>query len=339
MQAIQVSSIEKQEFGATKVPLPEPKAGELLIRVEAAPINPSDQYMAVGQYCPDKIPSLPYKLGLEGAGIVTGVGEGVDKEAWLDKKVSFACNPFQANAPGSYSQFITLPVEYPTKVVMSPDVPCVEMASLWVNPMTVMGFYDIAKKAGVSAIAHNAGASALGKQLFRLGQLKGFEVVNVVRRAAQVDYLHSIGSKHVVNTSEEGWQAVFKETTEKLGATILFDAIGGDIASTFLGLMPYGSTLYNYGLLSGKPLSGFSGADFIFQQKGVKGFWLGPWMMSLKPLELKDYIGTVAADINAGGKIFGSKVAKTFTLGEIHEAIKYANANTLEGKVYMTPNA
>ncbi len=222
---------------------------------------------------------------------------------------------------------------------MSPDVSCISIASFWVNPMTVMAMYDIAKKAGVSTIVHNAGASSLGVQLFKLGQQKGFEVVNVVRRAAQVEYLHSIGSKHVLSTGDDGWQDKFKSLTAKLNATVIFDAIGGEMCGTFLDLMPEGSTLYNYGLLSGKPPSGFSTSTFLMGGRTLKGLTLASWMKPLKPLELKDYKGIVAADLNAGGKVLGSKVAKTFPLEAFEEAVKYANANTLEGKVYFTPHA
>ena len=69
----------------------------------------------------------------------------------------------------------------------------------------------------------------------------------------------------------------------------MFDAIGGDLAGIFLQQMPYGSTLYNYGGLSGKPLGNIGISDCIFYDKAVKGFWLGPWLMSLKPLESKAY--------------------------------------------------
>ena len=67
--------------------------------------------------------------------------------------------------------------------------------------------------------------------------------------------------------------------------TIIFDAIAGDIAGKFLSLMPNGSTLYNYGGLSGKPVGGFTGAEFIFQGKSVSGLWLGPYVMGLNPVE------------------------------------------------------
>ena len=153
---------------------------------------------------------------------------------------------------------------YPLMIQMSDEVDCIDIASFWVNPMTVMGMYDVARKAGVTAVAHNAGASSLGRQLIRLAQLKGFDVVNVVRREAQVEHLHSLGAKYVINMSKDGWQKEWHDITHKLGVTVLFDAIGGDVANDFLAEMPPKSTLYNYGILSGKPLSGFTADSFIF---------------------------------------------------------------------------
>ena len=79
----------------------------------------------------------------------------------MNKKISFA----QA---GSWAEYICLPVAYPMKVQMSETVKCIDVASFWVNPMTVMGMYDVARKAGATVIAHNAGASSLGRQLIRL---------------------------------------------------------------------------------------------------------------------------------------------------------------------------
>lgn len=163
-------------------------------------------------------------------------------------------------------------------------------------------------------------------------------MVNIVRRDAQVDALQGMGAKYVINMSKDGWQKEFHDVTHKLGVTILFDAIGGDVAAEFLDQMPPKSTLYNYGALSGKPLAGFTADTFIFQSKTVTGLWLSSWLPSLKPLDLKDYAGTVAEDLNNGGAIFGSKVAKTFPLEQFKEAIEYANAHTLDGKVYLTPS-
>lgn len=78
--------------------------------------------------------------------------------------------------------------------------------------------------------------------------------------------------------------------------------------------MPHNSTLYNYGLLSGKPLSGFSPDLFIFEWKSIKGLGFTSILETMTPLDLKDYFGTVAEDLNNGGKIFGSKIAKKYPL-------------------------
>ena len=325
------SSLSPLEVSAKEVPVPTPKAGQLLVRVDAAPINPSDQYFMAGAYNPAQIPPTPYTVGFEGAGTVVEVGEGVEKERWINKKLAFI-------HPGTWTEYIVFAETYPMKVVMSDKINPVDVASFWINPMTVMNMYDIARKAGVTAVAHNAGASSLGRQLIRLGLKKGFDVVNVVRREAQVEALHAIGAKYVVNMSKDGWQKEWHDITHKLGVTILFDAIGGDVAGEFLAQMPNKSTLYNYGALSGKPLAGFTANDFIFTQKTVTGLWLTSWLPSLKPLDLKDYAGTVAEDLNTGGAIFGSKVAKTFPLEQFKEAVEYANAHTLDGKVYFTPS-
>ena len=213
------------------------------------------------------------------------VATGAGAEGLLNKKVAFVINPFQEKVPGTWAQFVCLPASWPMMAVLDDATDYLSAGSVYVNPFTALSMYDIAKKKSVSTIIHNAGASALGKQLLRLTQKKGIELINVVRRPAQKEELHAMGSKYVIDTSKDGWEEEFKALSHELKATIIFDAIAGDIAGKFLSLMPNGSTLYNYGGLSGKPVGGFTGAEFIFQGKSVSGLWLGPYVMGLNPAE------------------------------------------------------
>ena len=183
------------------MPIPTPQPGSLLVRVEVVPINQSDQHFMKGTYNQFATPQAPYIVGFEGAGVVVDVGEGVDKKKWLNKKISFG-----TNTGGTWAEYISFPESYPFKMVMSDKVNLLDIASSVINPMTVMAMYDLAMKAGVTAIANNVGASSLGRQLIRLSQKKGFDVVNVVRRQAQVDELQAMGAKYIVNMSKEGWQ-------------------------------------------------------------------------------------------------------------------------------------
>ena len=132
-----------------------------------------------GVYNPSVKVEVPYTVGYEGAGIVVGVGEGVDETRWLEKKLSFLNR-------GTWAEYIIMPESYKFKMVMSDKVNCIDIASCWVNPITVMFMYDVARKAGIQTIVHNAGASTLGQQLIKLGQQKGFDTINVVRREEQV---------------------------------------------------------------------------------------------------------------------------------------------------------
>lgn len=88
--------------------------------------------------------------------MVVEVGEGVDKDQWINKKVSFLSR-------GTWSEYVCLPAAYPMKIEMSDKVESIDIASFWVNPMTVVAMYDVARKAGIEAVAHNAGASTLGR--------------------------------------------------------------------------------------------------------------------------------------------------------------------------------
>ena len=95
-----------------------------------------------------------------------------------------------------------LPIDYPLFAVLDDATEYLNAGSVFINPFTALSMYDIAKKKGVSCIIHNAGASALGKQLLRLTQKKGIELINMVRRPEQKEELHAMGSKYVIDLSQ-----------------------------------------------------------------------------------------------------------------------------------------
>ncbi|MHB2167589.1 zinc-binding dehydrogenase [Alsobacter sp. R-9] len=286
------------------VTIGDPGPGEIVVRVEAAPINPSDlalllgpadpatmaaggtagQPMLLAQVAPQHLGAVrgrigqPMPAGNEGAGTV--ITAGPDVADLVGRKVGMW-------GGGMYATVRKIAAR--DCIVLPDGVEAREGASLFVNPLTALGFVETMRMEGHSAIVHTAAASNLGQMLVRICKADGIPLVNVVRSQAQVDLLRSIGAQHVVDTSKPDFDARLDEALTATGATLGFDAVGGgELASRILNAMEavavrsmptynrYGSTVpkqvYIYGLLDPSPLVLRRGFGFAWSVGG----WLLP---------------------------------------------------------------
>lgn len=220
--------------------LPAPTGNQLLVRVEAAPINPSDLGLMFGpadvasaDYAPRRIvaqmpePAVramaarigqPLGVGNEAAGTVMAAGDGAAAQALIGKRVAMIGGDM-------YVQYRL--IDASDCIALPDDVTAEQGASAFVNPMTVLGFIETAKAGGHKAIVHTAAASNLGQMLVRVAQVDGLGLVNIVRSADQVALLRGIGAEHVINSSDADFSARLEEAIAATGATVAFDAIGG----------------------------------------------------------------------------------------------------------------
>ncbi len=217
----------------------QPTGNQVLVKMEAAPINPSDLFLMTAgadlqnaQYESGKVtmqidPRMaagqsarhgkPQTVGNEGAGEVIAAGDGEQAQALLGKRV--ACVP--GNAFGEYAiadAMMCLPLG---------DHSAEEGASSFVNPMTALGFVETAKREGHDAIIHAAAASNLGQMLNRICQEDGVGLVNIVRKEEQVELLKSQDAAHVVNSSTGDYEKKLAEAIGEVDAYLGFDPIGG----------------------------------------------------------------------------------------------------------------
>jgi NADPH2:quinone reductase len=290
------------------VHLGEPGADEVIVRVEAAPINPSDLGLLLGPAdiatlraggTADRpeiafdIPaprlggvrsrlgqSLP--VGNEGAGTVIAAGAEV--------KHLEGCRVGMLGG-GMYADYRKLKGR---DVVPLPDgASAADGASLFVNPLTALGFVETARSEGHKAIVHTAAASNLGQMLQKICLADGVPLVNVVRSQAQADILRGIGAKYVVNSTDTDFRARLLDAIAETGATVAFDAIGGgSLGSDIVQAMEqaaaramteysrYGSNsfkqLYIYGALDLSPTT-LNRLAFGFQWS-VSGWLLTPFL-------------------------------------------------------------
>jgi len=212
---------------------------QVLIKVRAAPINPSDLLYVKGSYL-TKSPTFPTTAGFEGAGDVIEVGKNVSSVK-VGAKVHF-------RTVGSWSQYAVTNAE---DLIPLPDGISYEWGcQILVNPVTAHALIDVGQVQPGEWILQTASASALGRIIIRLGKIKGFKTINVVRRKEQINELKALGADEVIVSTSETISDRVKEITGGKGVRNIFDAVGGDL-SELLKSLSYFGTVWNYGTLAG----------------------------------------------------------------------------------------
>jgi NADPH2:quinone reductase len=282
-----------------EVPVPKPGSGEVLIKVAAAAINPSDY----GTWTRCKPENCPLAMGSEGSGVVVAEGAGL-----LSSLTTFTCPVGTKvgfaglkNKQGAYSEYV---VASATEAVfaMPDDLPVEDAASFFVNPYTVIGILDTAKAQGAKAMVHTAAASQLGQMMVKLAPTEGMEIINVVRREEQAELLKNIGAKHVVVTgSGDSWKEELKSKVKELGATVAFDAVAGQSAGDLLDVLPHKGTVNVYGGLAGK-VENVDPMALIYHEKKLKGFYLRTWIKQGGTLSMLFRMMSASRKVNSGLK-------------------------------------
>ena len=323
-----VKSTGDLELSLTSVPTPVPAANEVVVRVEAAPLNPSDlgllfagadmtkasqrgtkdQPLVAARVPEAALKSMAARfdvsmpVGNEGAGIVVEAGSSEAAQGLLGKAVA-------ALGGAMYSQYRCVPVEQclPLPKGATPA----EGASSFVNPLTALGMVETMRGEGHKALVHTAAASNLGQMLNRICLKDGISLVNIVRNQAQVDLLRAMGAAHVCNSNSPTFVQDLIEALSATGATIAFDAIGGGkLAGQILMCMEaalqkkatqysrYGSTthkqVYIYGGLGQGPIELNRNFGMAW---GVGGWLITPFLQKIGPAATQRLKQRVATEL------------------------------------------
>lgn len=350
-----------------KMPIPAPGPEEVVVRVDAAPINPSDigglfagalpsDYKKEGAELKAKVPAgampalgarlgkaLP--MGNEGGGVVVAAGSSKEAQALLGKTVGIF---------GGACYATHRVIHHSACLAMNPGVSSVDAASCFVNPLTALGMVDTMRLEGHTAMVHTAAASNLGQMLVKLSlhPTQGFPLVNVVRKPAQAALLRSLGAQHVVDSSLPTFQNDLLKALQATNATLAFDATGGGrLASDILAGMEraqsskpgqeysrYGSTthkqVYIYGGLDRSPTT----LNRTFGMAwGLGGWLLMPFLDKVGPKRAEELKQKVADEIKT---TFASNYTDHITLeGMLDEKIAKEYGKMETGKKYLVrPN-
>jgi NADPH:quinone reductase-like Zn-dependent oxidoreductase len=241
----------------------------------------------------------------------------------MGKRVSFA-----TSTGGAWGEYVAVAA---THVIPVPDeLPLDQAAAAFVNPLTVVGFFDEVSAGSHKAIVLTAAASQVGRMVNRVARLRGIPVVNIVRKPEQAQILtNELGAQYALLESDPAFNEKFSQLCAQLSATIFFDAVAGPQTGHILHLMPDRSTAFVYGGLSGTPVAQVDPRDLIFHAKQVKGWWLSEYMSS------RTTIGQMAAIREATG-LLGTSLATTFSgrvqLRDLQQAIQDYSKNMTAGK-------
>lgn len=309
-------------------PVPQPGINQVLVKIAASPINPSDLMFIQGVYGFQRpTPTIP---GFEGAGkvVAVGPGSGLMGRYLMGKRV--ACVT-QDKGEGLWAEYMVTSVNYALPLDKAVSLETGAMSV--VNPLTAVALLDIARKSGHKIVLNTAGASALGQMLYRLGQQEGIEVVNIVRRAAQVELLKSQGMAHVLNSSDLDFSQQLRDLCHQRYIRLAFDAVAGEMPGRLLAAMPNQSKVTVYGGLSLAPVQ-VNGPDLIFAGKSVDGFWLTEWI-GRKNLGQNLMLWRRAQKLM--GAVLKTDVRARYGLVEAQQAITDYGNDMTGGKILLIP--
>jgi NADPH:quinone reductase-like Zn-dependent oxidoreductase len=356
------------EISLLRVPTREPSADEVVVRIEASPINPSDLGLLIGAadmatakasgskdapVITAAVPEAAMKsmaarldesmpVGNEGAGVVVKTGTSDAAKALMGKTVAII-------GGAMYAQYRT--VRARDCLVLPAGTTPAEGASCFVNPLTALGMVETMRREGHKALVHTAAASNLGQMLNRVCIKDGIGLVNIVRSPQQVDILRKIGAKHICDSTAPAFMDDLTNALVETGATLAFDAIGGGkLAGQILTCMEisanktakvysrYGSSVYKqvyiYGGLDTRPIELNRAFGMAW---GVGGWLLFPFLQKIGAADGERLRQRVAAELKT---TFASHYTKEVSLQEalqLSNVAAYAKRATGE-KFLINPN-
>ena len=327
MNALQLSAYNGLDaLEVVQKPVPRPQQGQILVKVEAAAINPSDLMFIRNLYGFSKpLPTVP---GFEASGVVMA-GEGAYGRWLVGKRV--ACG-VQQTGDGTWAQYVL--VDTMMCLPLLKRVSFEQGAMLLVNPFTAWGLVERARAEGHRAVVQSAASSALGRMVLHLAKRFKLPMIHVVRRDKQVKLLRGLGAEHVLNSSDPNFDDELEEVCHALGATLAFDAVAGDMPQRLLNAMPRGSKVLVYGALSEEPVR-VDPRGLIFEDYRVEGFWLSDYLarLALPNLLLRTVRvqRALATDLRAD-------IRGRYSLEEAVKGMRTYEREMTSGKILLKPN-
>ena len=308
-----------------EVPMPRPQAGQVLIRMAAAPINPSDLGSLSGLSYSGKR-KFPFTPGLEGSGTVVEAGEGFMPRLLNGRRV--ACSA-PLTGDGTWAEYMVTSAQL--CVPLTTNVSLEQGTMLLVNPLSALAILEIAQRGKHRAIVSTAAASALGGMILRLGKRHNIPVIHVVRRPAQVEWIRGLGGEHVLNSSEAGFLEQLRTLAQKYQATLLLDAISGRMTQQLAEAAPFGSTILLYSRLSEEECI-IDARTALIKNLHFDGWFLANWLGEKNLLQILQLSRQAQSLL---GTDLGSPVHKRFPLAAAQKGLEMYVSDMSAGKILL----
>lgn len=307
------------------VPAPgEPPPGHLLIDLTGAAINHGDKAFlanpgAAGSRATDRLYDI---WGASAAGIVRSVGENVAPELEGCGVAVYRSLSKSEHTVGLWSEQLLVPRT--SCAVLPPDAPSLEYSGSLVNAITAYAFLELMATEGHKGVIVVAGNSATGRAMAALARERNVPAILLTRSVAKAAALKSYGLEHVLVTSEPAFEKELEDLAAELGATAMFDGVGGELTSRIAPILPMYSSINFYGFLgAGAPLT-ISSRLIMAKNLILKRFSNFASPTVADPQRLEVAISSLEKVI--GHPLFRTRVGKTFTMDQIEEAMAYEEA-------------
>jgi mitochondrial enoyl-[acyl-carrier protein] reductase / trans-2-enoyl-CoA reductase len=306
-------------------PWPKPAAGEVVVQMRAAPVNPADINSIEGKYpARREVPAIP---GFEGAGIVVEVGDNVSTIA----KGALVILPHNI---GTWREAVA--VKASELIAVPPEIDPVHAAMLKINPLTAWrllhGYVDLKRGDWLIQNAANSGA---GRAVIQIAHELGFKTVNVVRRAELIDELRTEGGDVVLVDGESPSRTgtlrdEVKATTNGAPIRLGLNSVGGDSALRLANCLAFAGTLVSFGAMSLQPLKIPTGL-FIFKDLRFRGIWINHWYDNATMKERMEAFGPIFEMAKRG--LLRTPVEKAYPIDEARAAVAHAMHAKRSGKI------
>jgi len=311
IKAVQIEQIDAKPF-LKNITIDELKKNHVLIKMKFTPINPFDRMFIDGYYPGSE--KVPRVVGLEGSGVIEEVGDDLKVPLKVGDRVCFFY-------PGAWANYAVVPSDYVFKLPQ--EVKFEDAALAIINPFTVELMVKLIKDAGHKAVVHTAASSSIGKLLIKRLRHEDIKLINLVRDKDALKEIEPLNPEFVINIEDKDWFNDLRKTARQLDAKLVFDCVAGDVGSKVFDVMPYGTTLFNFGSLSCAPVI-ITPRNLIFEDKKIRGMWVEPWIEMLG----------VEGRQNMAKQIFNrlkdelkTEIEKVFSLQEFDKALDFLDKN------------
>lgn len=314
---------------AVQRPIPAPARGQVLIKVHCSPVNPSDRMQIAGTYIQRREP--PYTPGHVGVGTVVDASKaGLMGRFVAGKRVVFAPGP---KLEGTWAQYALAPARL--CLPLAADLSDTDGVNLLANATTVFGLLDRARRAKAQAVVMTGAGGEVGRLLRMAARARGVAVINVVHRQDQVQALRGEGVEHVLDSGTDDFRVQLSALASKLGATVAFDAVAGELTRDLLAALPDGSEIVVFGRLSAKDVA-FDGLEaLVGRHMKLSGFDVNLWLGSQSTLAILSTAKKAAALLRQGQ---GTRVQHRVGLSDLVARFDELQHGQSSGKTIIFPN-